>query len=235
MTLDGDIAEVSGAMHGGFRERKKEAFGFKEREVAESIESSEKKLHEFENTINYLEKRRSENEAKITDLRERKAVLEGEIIKSETSMHLETGDTDISRQHQKELQAKEKGIDNEISKINNKVSECNRELTNLKIEKQKLRGLIAQLNDPTLLAELNTFEQKFRELSEEIIRLGSEIKNIDAQIINIFLPDKEKTEKILKQLDRDEEEFSSERKRINDLIVQKESMLKEKEAFAKEF
>ena len=234
-TLDGDVAELSGAMHGGFRERKKEAFGFKEREVAERLEENEKRSRELENLIDVLEKRRSENEAKISELREKKAVFEGEIIKSETSMHLESSDTGVSKQQQKELEAKEREVDNEINKLNNKISECNRQLTGLKIEKQKLRNVIAQLNDPTLLAELNTFEQKFKELSEEIIRASSEIKNLDAQVINIFLPDKEKTEKILKQLDKDEGGFNNELNRIQDAIVQKESVLKEKETIAKEF
>ncbi|MEK6828087.1 MAG: AAA family ATPase, partial [Nanoarchaeota archaeon] len=112
---------------------------------------------------------------------------------------------------------------------------CNQQLTNLKIEKQKLRNAIAQLSNPTLLAELNTFEQKFKEFSEEIIRISSEIKNIDAQIINIFIPDKEKTEKIIKQLGKDEDDFNSELKRLQESIVQKELALKEKETIAKEF
>src|SRR3989338_1379650 len=150
-------------------------------------------------------------------------------------MHLESGDAETSMQQQRELEAKQKEIDGEISKISGKISECNREMTGLKIEKQKLRNEIAQLNDPTLLAELNTFEQKFKELSEEIIRLSSEIKNVDAQIINIFLPDKEKTEKILKLLDKDEEEFNNESKKVQELIAQKEIMLKDKENLAKEF
>ena len=235
VTLDGDAADVSGAMHGGFRERKKEAFGFKEREVADSLVENEKKQIELANLIDILEKRRAENEAKITELREQKAVFEGEIIKSETSMKHDVSDADAPMQHKKELEAKVKNIDNEISKINNKIAEHNKELTNLKIEKQKLRNAIAQLNDPTLLAELNTFEQKFKELSEEIIRLSSEIKNIDAQIINIFIPEKEKTQKILKQIDRDEEGFDQELKMLHDSVMQKEDMLREKEALAKEF
>ena len=235
VTLDGDAADVSGAMHGGFRERKKEAFGFKEREVADSLVENEKKQIELANLIDILEKRRAENEAKITELREQKAVFEGEIIKSETSMKRDVSDDDASMQHKKELEAKVKNIDNEISKINNKIAEHNKELTNLKIEKQKLRNTIAQLNDPTLLAELNTFEQKFKELSEEIIRLSSEIKNIDAQIINIFIPEKEKTQKILKQIDKDEGGFDQELKMLHDSVMQKEDMLREKEALAKEF
>lgn len=235
VALDGDTAEVSGAMHGGFRERRKEAFGFKEMEVAQGLEESEKKAREFENIISALEKRRNENEARITELREKKAVYEGEIIKSETSMHLESGDMEISRQQQKDLEAREKEVDAEIGKISSRIDWHNKELTGLKIEKQKFRNIISQLNDPTLLAELNTFEQKFKELSEEIIRSNSEIKNIDAQIINIFLPDKEKAEKILKQLDKDEQEFGSELKRLHEAIAQKESILREKENIAKEF
>ena len=235
VALDGDVAEMSGAMHGGFRERRKEGFGFKEREVAESLEENEKKLAELSGLMDVLENKRVENESKITQLRERKAVLEGEIIKSETSMHLESSDTGVSRQQQKELESKEKNLDNEINKINNKISEYNRDLTNLKIEKQKLRGVIAQLNDPALLAELNTFEQKFKELSEEIIRLSSEIKNLDAQIINIFMPEKGKTEKILKAIDKDEEDFDNEMRRLQETISQKEALLKERENIAKEF
>jgi len=235
VTLDGDVADVSGAMHGGFRERRREAFGFKEMEVAESLQENEKKASEFAGLIDALEKRRLENESKITKLREDKAVLEGEMIKSETSMHLEPTDTEASRQQQKELESKEKEISNEISKISNEIAEHNKEMTSLKIEKQKLRNVISNLNDPILLAELNTFEQKFKELSEEIIRLNSEIKNIDAQIINIFLPEKDKTERILKQIGKDDEEFNNELARLQESIAQKESMLKEKEALAKDF
>jgi len=235
VALDGDVAELSGAMHGGFRERKKEAFGFKEREVAESLEENEKKASELSGLIDALEKRRNENEADITEFREQKAMLEGEIIKSETSMKIEPSDMESLRQEQKRLSAKEKEIDKEISGISSKIAGYNKELTNLKQEKQKLRGVIAQVNDPALLAELNTFGQKFKELSEEIIRASSEIKNIDSQIINIFIPDKEKTEKILKQLDKDEEEFNSELKKIQETIIQKESMLKGKETLAKDF
>ena len=36
-TLDGDIAESSGVMQGGFRQRKKTGYGFKEKEVANNI------------------------------------------------------------------------------------------------------------------------------------------------------------------------------------------------------
>jgi chromosome segregation protein len=222
-------------MHGGFRERKKEGFGFKEKEVAESLERNERELGELSNLMDVLEKKRVETESKITELREKKAELEGGIIKAESSMNLEASDADVSKVQQKELMENDKKLDSEISGITGKISKTNRDLANLKIEKQKLRGVIAQLNDPALLAELNTFEQKFKELSEEIIRLSSEIKNLDAQVINIFIPEKEKTDKILKQLDKDEESFNEELARLQEAMSHRDALLKQKEDTAKEF
>jgi chromosome segregation ATPase len=108
-------------------------------------------------------------------------------------------------------------------------------LTDLKIEKQKLRSFISQLNDPVLLAELNTFQQKLKEINEQIISLGSEGKNIDAQVTNIFLPEREKTQKIIKQLDKDDAEFNIELNTLNDSVLQTEAVLKEKEILAREF
>ena len=235
VSLDGDIAETSGAMHGGFRERKKEAFGFKEKEVSEGIAENEAKLNELMGLVDFLERKRSENETRITELREKKSVIEGEIIKSEATMQLETGGADIAGMQRKQLKAKEIEVENEINKINSRISEFNRELTTLKIEKQKLRGIISQLNDPVLLAELNAFSQKLREINEEDIKLNSEIKNIDAQITNIFNPDRDKTEKIIRQLDRDDDEFNNEQKNLQESISRKEAVLKEKEVLAKEF
>ncbi len=234
VTLDGDVSELSGAMHGGYRERKKEAFGFKEQEITENIEQYENKMKELTILIDVLEKNRRGNEAKITDLREKKSFIEVDIIKAETTMDIESSDV-LSKQHLKDLELKGVGIDTEIESINKKISEHNKELTGFKIEKQSLRNLITQLNDPTLLAELNTFEQKFRELNEQTINLNSEIKNCDSQITNIFSPEKEKIESIFKNLDKQEEEFNNELNEIEVIINQKSAILNEKEDNAKEF
>src|SRR3990167_9080483 len=97
-----------------------------------------------------------------------------------------------------------KEIEREIAEVEEEISKLNRELTKNKIEKQDLRSKISELRDPALIAELSTFEQKSREINERIVELNSEIKNITLQIESIHHPEKEKTEQIIKQLDKDE-------------------------------
>ena len=235
VTLDGDSAEVSGAMHGGFRLRKKQGMGFKEKDLVKDIEDSEQSISELKNTIDVFEKMRIENEEQISSLREKKANLEGNIIKTEKSLHLNVSDTADGKKKKEELKKDEKQIEDKISGINEKISSTNKELTDLKIEKQKLRSEISQLRNPTLLAELNTFEQKLKEFSEEIITINSEIRNIDTQINDIYANEKERTEKILKQLDKDAAEFSAELSNLQNAVKEKDKVLKEKEKLAQEF
>src|SRR3989338_9164906 len=235
VTLDVDSAEVSGAMHGGFRLRKKQCMGFKEKDLVKDIEDSEQSISELKNTIDVFEKMRIENEEQISSLREKKANLEGNIIKTEKSLHLNVSDTADAKKKKEDLKKDEKQIEGKISGINEKISSTNKELTDLKIEKQNLRSEISQLRNPTLLAELNTFEQKLREFSEEIITINSEIRNIDTQINDIYTHEKERTEKILKQLDKDAAEFSAELSNLQNAVKEKDKVLKEKEKLAQEF
>jgi len=117
VTLDGDVAERSGVMHGGFRARKKQAMGFKEKELSKDISEIESKISKLKNTIDVLEKRRVENEETITTLREKKASIEGDIIKEEKSLELETSDTEVLKLKKKELKKSEKSLEVLINSI----------------------------------------------------------------------------------------------------------------------
>ena len=79
-SLNGDLTEISGAMHGGHRE-KKNTLGFKEEELSNEIKELEKQENDYQNLLNSLDEKRKENEENIVELRENKANLEGEIIK----------------------------------------------------------------------------------------------------------------------------------------------------------
>jgi len=234
VTLDGDLTELSGVMHGGFRAKRK-GMGFKEKNLTKDIEEYETIISTLKKTIDSLEKKRIENEQLITELRDKKANLEGDIIKTEKSLHLEPSDTEASKQKKTELEEKENQAESEIQKASQKISNVNKELAELKIEKQKLRSQISQLSNPTLLAELNTFEEKLRQLNEEIIKSNSEIKNIDDQILNIYEPEKEKTNQIAKQLDKDEEGFKQEHTELSGKVAERQSVLDKKEESAKDF
>ncbi|MEM3374634.1 MAG: chromosome segregation protein SMC [Candidatus Woesearchaeota archaeon] len=233
VTLDGDLTETSGAMHGGFR--KKESIGFQERELVSQIEKLEKEDSELDSVINALEKRKAENEEKITRLRHLKAELEAEILKIEKSLHIEDSDLDVSKQQKKEFQEKSQEIETELRKLQNEIVKLNTELAQLKISKQSIRDKINSLKNPALLAELNTFEQKRTELKEEIIKLEGEIKNIDVQINTILQPELDNIKKILKQHEKEEMDFKKEKESLVNLIKNQEKELKSKEETQKEF
>ena len=234
-TLDGDLAELSGAMVGGFREKKRKGMGFQEKEVAEGLKKAEKEVAENESLISNIEKKRAGVDEKITRLREVKATLEGDIIKIERSLHLEEGDLGANKKVKKELQDQIEDLNKRLMNLGLEISEANKGLAELKIKKEQLREKISQLRNPRLIAELNTFEQKRTELREESIKLESDIKNIEMQTKNILKPENENIIKIIKQHDKEEEEFKDEIKTLKQKIIEEEKLLVEKEAKQKQF
>jgi len=228
-TLDGDLTELSGAMHGGFREKKRSAMGFQEKEVVEGINESEKRIIETDKLVQVLEKNRNDIEQKITRLRTLKANLEGDIITKEKSLHLESGDLEATKKNKKDLGKQSDEFDNKLREIGMKISRCNKDLADVKIKKQQLRDKISQLRNPRLIAELNTFEQKRTELKEQIIRFEGNERNTDMQIKNILLPEKENILKIIKQHDKEELEFKEIIKKLKEVIKKQDVDLKEKE------
>jgi len=234
VTLDGDIAEFSGAMQGGYR-KKRPGLGFTEKEITSDIKKYEEDISGLENTCKVLENRRRENEESITQLRQQKAHLEADIIKVEKTLHLEPTDLEISKNKKDELKTNSEKIQKENNNIINQISEKNKILANNRIEKQNLKSQISQLRDPTLLAELATFEEKRNEINEEVGKLNAEIKHIGEQINTIYLKEKEKIQQILKQIAKEEDEFKTETEYIEKETAEKQEELKKKESMAKDF
>jgi len=234
VTLDGDITEVSGAMQGGFRDRKKEGLGFQEKEVVKDIEMYEALVDRIRSKIPDLEKKRNENEEKITKFRSRKAELEGEIIKTEKSLHLENGDLEASKNQKSVYKETLDDIGEKIEKVSSQISEINTELAKFKIKKQELREKVSQLRNPRLIAELNALEHKNAELKDKLISLDSDIKNINTQI-SMIEPENDKIKNIIEKGSKEIEKFSSEINTLKNNIKKNEGELKEKEEKEKEF
>ncbi len=185
--------------------------------------------------ISNLEKKKKEAEEKITVLRSLKAELEGDIIKMEKVLHLDSGDIDVNKKVKAELKDRMKEIDEKLEGVIRKVSENNRELANNKMKRQDLRDKISQLRSPTLIAELNAFEEKRREVREAIIKFTSEMGNVDVQVSTMLEPEKDNISKIMKQHDKETEAFDAEIKQLKENMEIKELELKEKEKKEKEF
>ncbi|MFH1324659.1 MAG: hypothetical protein ABIH64_05390 [Nanoarchaeota archaeon] len=216
-------------------EKKRSGLGFTEKEISTDIEKCEKDISESGDTISVLEKRRRENEDKITSLRSLKANLEVDIMKIEKTLHLNPADLEITKTKKQELKSGSDKVTKEIGDIINEISKKNKELANNRIEKQTLKNKISTLRDPALLAELATFEEKRNKLNEELAKSGAEIKNIDIQITTIYSKEKEKIDHILKQISKEEDEFKTEIEYISKEAKEKNEELKKRESAAKEF
>lgn len=234
VTLSGDIIETSGAMQGGFRQKSKES-GFMEKESRDQMKSLEAEVSDLEAVLGKLIQKRKENEELITRLREFKANLEGDIIKSEKSLRLDSEDLEADRTEKNKLKKEIFELEKKSDVIIAEISKKNSELVSLKMQKQKFRDEINKLRSPALLAELTSYEQKKSELKREITELAVEIKGNDSQKQNILGPERENIMKIFKQLDKEEKDFSEERKKLEQLIKVQNKDLEEKEEKVKKF
>jgi chromosome segregation protein len=234
-TLDGDLVELSGAMQGGYRQRKKGGLGFQEKELVESIGELEKFFAEHERLVRALQEKRATLEKKIVRLREFKANLEGDIITKEKSLHLDSDDLDASKKHKKELMEQSKKHQEKLDDLQRRISVFNKDFALLKIKKQKLRDTIAQLRNPLLIAELNTFQQKKDELKEKLLEYDANVRNMRMQIENILQPEKENVTKIVKQHEKEYEQFKAEVVQLKNTIKAQGEDLKKKEKKQREF
>lgn len=180
VTLEGDLCEPSGAMIGGYRHKK--IAGFKEKGLADELTCANNEIAALDTKIQRLEESRKDHDEQITRLREVKANLEGDIIKTEKSLHLETSDLDANQKYKQELQQQHAVAEKELSRFEDLVNEKTQALTGLKIKKQELREKLSQIRNPTILAELNAYEQKNKELTEQRITLDAELKSIVQRI-----------------------------------------------------
>ncbi|MBI2575093.1 AAA family ATPase, partial [Candidatus Woesearchaeota archaeon] len=72
-------------------------------------------------------------------------------------------------------------------------------------------------------------EQKRQQLIEETVQMDNQVKNSELQINDLLMQEKGKIESILKQLDREEEQFSSERYSLTEKISSDRKLLREAE------
>lgn len=236
VTIEGDLVEISGAMIGGYRSKLHIIGGFKEEDVMRDIDEYEDVVGNLKNVIEKLEKKKLENEERINDLRLDKANLEGDVLTLEAKLHIEPGKeiTDF-REEKTRLADQVKTYDEKINQVQNKITTINKELMSLKIEKQQLRSKANELKNPMLLAELNAFEDKKVELREKIIRLDSEIRGIDTQVNNMLTSERENTQRIIRQHQKEEEQFHNEVSELSETIKKDEIELRDKEKKAKQF
>jgi chromosome segregation protein len=223
VTLEGDLFEQSGAIIGGYR--KKSTFSFKEKDIDDDIKKTENEITRLNDIIQALEKRKQENENIIIKFRKEKFDLEGNLIKYEKS----TSSLNIE-DLKKELKIIENDdINKKLSEIEKEIVSINKEISQLKTKKQNLKLNTFDLSNPQIASELEKLENKKQNIREQLIQINTELKNIDLQINNIHLPELEKTQQIIKQHDKEINEFEKESIELNKILQQQKELLKEKE------
>ncbi|MBI2148316.1 chromosome segregation protein SMC [Candidatus Woesearchaeota archaeon] len=230
VTTEGDLLEPSGAMIGGYR-MQKTGLGFKEKELNENVENLEEEINKKKTLINHIENKKLSNEDIIRKLREKRANLEADVIKLEKSLNIDT-DTSNLIENKKDLLDEQKKLDKELSETESKIKQFSKELENSKVKKQKLKEKIA---DPNLSNNLEKLEDNKLKIKEKILEIIGNIKNIDTQIESMLAPEREKTEKIIKQQDREYDDFIKELNNVKDLTKKREQELKTKEQEEKKF
>ncbi len=229
VTLEGDLLEPSGAMIGGYR-KKRQGLGFVEEGLDEKTKALEDGIKRLRLLINSTEKKREETEENIQKLREERANLEAEIIKLEKTLDLE-GSSDLL-DSKKELQEKLKEHESKITLVEKKIKLASENLESVKKEKSKLKE---KASDPEKLKALEVLEDEKLKMREKAAEISAAIKNIEMQTATILAPEMDRTEKILKQHDKENEDFLSELNNLKEFIKSKNNELKEKESQEKKF
>ena len=102
-------------MTGGHRA--KSVGAFKDDDVRASIEKINENIASSQSRLATLDKAKKENEERINRLREFKATLEGDIIKTEKSLHLDTSDLDSDKDFKKQLDKRGKELEKDMETL----------------------------------------------------------------------------------------------------------------------
>jgi chromosome segregation protein len=235
VTLQGDMIETSGAMQGGFRPKARTGMGFAQKELTDRIERLQNELADKETVVARAEQKRRDNEQLIERLREHKATLEAQIITLEKTLHLDSQDLDLNKEEKKKLAAESKQLEHRIDDIVMKVSTANRELAQLKIRKQQLREQMTSLRSPQVLAQLASFEEKRQSMKDHIEELKLKIRTNEGQIASVLGPESERIKTILKQQDKESEQFTKEQEEIQAQLKKIQHDLAEREQAEEKF
>ncbi|MBR9683793.1 chromosome segregation protein SMC [Candidatus Woesearchaeota archaeon] len=233
-TLEGDIAESSGVMRGGFK-RKRNAASFSESGADDELKKIKRQLEEHHSLITTLQTRRETNEQEVSSLRHQRSELEVEIIKMEKTLHLDTSDLDVSQEQKQELSQNLVAVNQQLAQMQKNIVSINTELAELKTSRQLIKTEISQLKDPQLLAQLSAFEESKTQFREELAALKNEIKNIDLRTTDLMAPEKNKILAILKQHQKEETDFNQEISGLKNTVNLQEKNLKVKEEESVEF
>ncbi len=220
VTLEGDLAETSGAMIGGFRQKMR-GLSFQEKGVSGSLSSLEKEIERLQKIKTSFESRRKDIQETLEEVRNKKALLEAEVIKREKTMDVNSDDLLT----QKDKLTADK-VFQQIGALDQKLEVLNKEIILLRETKDKHRDAMKTSKQSNTLEKV---EARRQELRENVVQVTTELKNIDMQIKNIYIPEKTKTNQIISQHNKEIEDFKREYENLEEEVKQQTTFLKQEE------
>ncbi len=217
VTLDGDLMESSGAMIGGHRIKK--SGSFRQLDFSDKINSLDKEKEKLIESINILEKKKLENESDIAKLRENKVLLESELLKIEKISGI--FNLDKLSENKEEFLKQQKENNLKLKDLEKQLTYLNKNLESLKEKKKELRANKSK--------ELISLEEKKQSAKDKLFSIDNDVKNINTQINNLLIPEKKRTEQIIKDHDKELVEFENEIKELTQTTKDSKATLKEKE------
>ena len=231
VTLDGDLLEQSGAITGGYR-IKDISRGFRERQIDEEVDKLNVEIERLKKLINDLETARLKEEKNNHDLRETRAEVSGEIVRIEKSLNIDCKVIDdlIKNKEILESALKENSAENEETELKLKLK-----IGSFEELKGRRKDMQEKLANVTLLKDVEILENEKLKIKEQRLKIDSGIKSIDMQVLSMYVPEKEKTLKIIKQHEKEIEDFEREIKELNDVLKERAKELKGKESEESKF
>ncbi len=190
VTLDGDLFETSGAIQGGFRQKR--SSGFSDKALRDKINKLENELQNYDIVIKELEEKKKQNLNEIYELRKKKAELEAEIIKIEK---LSTQSVEIL--DDKELKQKLSEVERQLDEVNDELMQIMQQISQEKIKKQKIKEAIAKAKSPEVVAELNAYEDQLKNYEQEMIKINEKLNHSRDYLKNVLMRDVDETKSVL--------------------------------------
>jgi chromosome segregation protein len=166
-------------------------------------------------------------------LRERKAVLEAEIMTMEKTVP--------SADSMGSLKDEKKGLMDEIAALDKslkqkdlEIKNTNTEIEKLRPQRDKLRERLSKLSSSEVSSGLEEFEKERQGLREQIIKNESSIQNMTSQL-SMQAEEQQKINGIIIDSEKELKEFSEELERLEAELLGTRKMLKEKEFEQKKF
>ncbi len=232
VTTDGDLIESSGAMIGGFRS-KSIGFQFSEKQLTLDMKSLEESISSKKISIGENERKRSYIENEILNLSKEKSLLEGEIIRLEQQFKPVKNDKfEGELNHMSQLLEQKK---EELNNLDNSIKESQSSLETLKKRRNELISKLSNSSNFRIKDELLRLQEEKSKVRESIASLNSHLEGIKIQISSIYKPELDKTNIIIRQIDKEFEQFNLEIGILKEALKNKNEELKEKEKKEKDF